>query len=1097
MSSWSARNVWNPLKATYPPTLTEREALSQFLGVLKGAKGSTVAGWNIGYEIAPQVLGETRTRGFDIPMLLTRAEKYGLEKQYQEAFGSLKIRDIGHETSVRLAGIIGQEKYKPLVEPKLWEQARSYYQNAAEVRKSGASVAAQARFLATEGYKFSGWKQSTIYEILTGQAPVGAHLSSVDIQTTREIAGFNWNLSSEAETALVKRWGRLSLRDKLLSQAKAGRPLENLVLQASESGITTEFSTGLRNLLQEYGLKTLPPGGIKETYSTVRDWSLLEKTGKFLRKNKFKAGMGAGALLSIPLIINSFSGRDDNFNVIEGLRHDGIAGGLRQRNTDFGSGWIGLLKSWSLNIGLSLSLLSGGVLPSAPAISQASRIAQVTSYTTHLKVGADWLNLVGDPEFYWQDKGSSVALEKLGVETRVVSSWPEAIRTVQESGRRNIFFSGHGVGGTGFGIYNPATGKYEIASAAWIGKHLPEQQGYKIVMESCNARSSLRTNRGLRVAEVTKSAKSLGYPINALYDVKGFKSTNVFVETKLGLSQSLTAGINLPRKTTIPFSGQQGIEPILLETIAGKAELTNVPTKRWIQRGGPSWGRWTGWETSRETLSEQSLRSLEQTYEELLARQHPRLAKFISGRTTITFSVLDSNNPIGAPNRAGLDSPLASRVPGIIEERRTGATVLRQNVVKKRLSRVYRPPEIRSGFSSWAPRPAINTFAAEAASNASVVSKRTVEAIAKSGAGVTPAKAITGAGERAIVSQGVRIPWKGVLAGGITLGGIALLVNAFSGKDDSYNTIEGFQHRGLAGRQRRQMTGFGSGFIEVPKILGEVFAKSYGKRAAGAQIARTELTGFWGAFRSQAEKAVLGLPQTERKAFTSAFEKMREEITAAHASKLQGIGFVSELGVQQQAKVLGVPFEQVMAGTRAHESFHMAVSELGLRETIRTQAQATEKVGEWLLGAGKGYAGNPYAFEEYLAAAIESRYYSGSTTSLTQLVRAEKGLTSLTERLAPLKSGQKIAERLPVHTIEDLTTKREILKQQYSEALGIRLKSQPPPLPKKSGPPPLPKQVQRQQKWQQAHSDGVQQAWQHGVRPGTRHTKQTGKIPGS
>jgi len=52
-------------------------------------------------------------------------------------------------------------------------------------------------------------------------------------------------------------------------------------------------------------------------------------------------GAGAGALLSLPFsaLSYSFSGRDDAYNTIEGLRHGGMAEKERKKNTPFGSGY--------------------------------------------------------------------------------------------------------------------------------------------------------------------------------------------------------------------------------------------------------------------------------------------------------------------------------------------------------------------------------------------------------------------------------------------------------------------------------------------------------------------------------------------------------------------------------------------------------------------------------------------------------------------------------------------------------------------------------------------------------------------------------------
>jgi hypothetical protein len=63
--------------------------------------------------------------------------------------------------------------------------------------------------------------------------------------------------------------------------------------------------------------------------------------------------------------------------------------------------------------------------------------------------------------------------------------------------------------------------------------------------------------------------------------------------------------------------------------------------------------------------------------------------------------------------------------------------------------------------------------------------------------------------------------WRGIskivamATGGVGIGGLAYLYlkNKFSGKDDSYNTIEGLLHGGEAEKKRKELTEFGSGWI--------------------------------------------------------------------------------------------------------------------------------------------------------------------------------------------------------------------------------------------------------------------------------------------
>ena len=56
--------------------------------------------------------------------------------------------------------------------------------------------------------------------------------------------------------------------------------------------------------------------------------------------------LAAGAAAGISLYGVLFSGNDDEYNYLEGMRHAGFSGQSRRHNTDFGSGWRGLNESY-------------------------------------------------------------------------------------------------------------------------------------------------------------------------------------------------------------------------------------------------------------------------------------------------------------------------------------------------------------------------------------------------------------------------------------------------------------------------------------------------------------------------------------------------------------------------------------------------------------------------------------------------------------------------------------------------------------------------------------------------------------------------------
>lgn len=87
----------------------------------------------------------------------------------------------------------------------------------------------------------------------------------------------------------------------------------------------------VRTLLQ----KEAPQPGLKEAITSR--WKL-----------------GVGILAGVALFGHLFSGKDDEYNYIEGLRHTGFSGESRALNTDFGSGWRGLI-GFSARLGEDLT----------------------------------------------------------------------------------------------------------------------------------------------------------------------------------------------------------------------------------------------------------------------------------------------------------------------------------------------------------------------------------------------------------------------------------------------------------------------------------------------------------------------------------------------------------------------------------------------------------------------------------------------------------------------------------------------------------------------------------------------------------------------
>jgi endonuclease YncB( thermonuclease family) len=113
MGIWAHETIWKPHeKARKLARLagrksiamqTEQEILGRFLNTLKNLPdGSELIGWNVGYT--PKVVGpnEPLSFGFDVPGIVTRAARYGMDKEFIDEFGRHHLRDIGKEFAVEL-----------------------------------------------------------------------------------------------------------------------------------------------------------------------------------------------------------------------------------------------------------------------------------------------------------------------------------------------------------------------------------------------------------------------------------------------------------------------------------------------------------------------------------------------------------------------------------------------------------------------------------------------------------------------------------------------------------------------------------------------------------------------------------------------------------------------------------------------------------------------------------------------------------------------------------------------------------------------------------------------------------------------------------
>jgi len=365
LSRWSARTVWEPLKkqaaaGEMTAVVSEKRGLERFLKVLETharTPGATIAGWNIGYEATAQRAGVS---GFDIPGIMTAAERHGLADRFRKVFNRLQIRDLGREYAYSISKKLAMSELGQVVDPDLLSQARTYatqgfrYENQPEHQI--------ARKISERNYYFSGWKQELVYQMSTGQEMARAHESAADVQALKEIHRKPWAMGTVEE---ARAYNKLAVRNKLLSRVrKGGLTVEQAIASARSQGIEGQFVRALDSELAAHGVtraEVAAFGGIEEKFFKVGVGEALEEVvqeggrggGKlarepaapfvrralsYLKRHPLALGMGLGVAGLIALKpLRFFSGRDDDYNTIEGLAH----GGMTDR-ADFGSGWLGL-----------------------------------------------------------------------------------------------------------------------------------------------------------------------------------------------------------------------------------------------------------------------------------------------------------------------------------------------------------------------------------------------------------------------------------------------------------------------------------------------------------------------------------------------------------------------------------------------------------------------------------------------------------------------------------------------------------------------------------------------------------------------------------
>lgn len=287
LSAWSEENILPQMKGK--DVVNEKTLLSNFMSHLEHNPDAPLVGFNIGPS--GMAAFDPKLGGFDLRMLGAR---YG--ENLNIALGNRPIRDVGIEARDMVAEAAAG------FDPDALEYVQR--RDALRSRLPDWNKPDTGQFwdyhkqMSRERIK--GWQQSNIMDYL-GEGAEGAHNAQQDVKMTKRIAEAIDSGEFAQSLALD------GFQEKYTKAKETVRPRVN---GGRVVGATEHAAANARPITE-----------------TIKNSGLL------------KLGLGIGAVVGMYGLF--FSGKDDNYNTVEGLRHGGSAQDLRRKYTDFGSGYRG------------------------------------------------------------------------------------------------------------------------------------------------------------------------------------------------------------------------------------------------------------------------------------------------------------------------------------------------------------------------------------------------------------------------------------------------------------------------------------------------------------------------------------------------------------------------------------------------------------------------------------------------------------------------------------------------------------------------------------------------------------------------------------
>lgn len=360
MYQWAKTNVWEEILKQKRTMSTEEELIKGFIKEVGALPSSTtIEGWNIGYNPISQ--SAKGYGGFDMPMLATRAEKYGLLEDFQKAVGNKQLRDVGQEYAVSTARVALQNP--DLVDPDIYRSAvglKKALANSSIDIMNIEELPAAARVASSSPVKIAGWKQSLMHEMMFGETFQG-HVVEEDVRAGSRLAELPIAEREARLTANLGEWNRRTVLQKAINSAKYEQTTEDWTKiqdKLKSYNLTDEFDTGLRQMAEEYSVprEKLSQGlgiGREEKFLQIgkvltgESENVIEAASrgwfkKLPKDYKVLVGIAGLGTAAVALGVGGlFSGKDDEYNTIEGFKEEGLASDIRKSLTDFGSGYQG------------------------------------------------------------------------------------------------------------------------------------------------------------------------------------------------------------------------------------------------------------------------------------------------------------------------------------------------------------------------------------------------------------------------------------------------------------------------------------------------------------------------------------------------------------------------------------------------------------------------------------------------------------------------------------------------------------------------------------------------------------------------------------